>query len=206
WTLIDEALRASGAHYAENYRFGSFVTQGSATDSADFSRVLAGDIIQFDQAYFEGSDGSWSWAGEPNHTAMIRSVDRAQNQITVYEQNSPIGGSTKIGEYPLADLREGGFYIYRAIPIEHSPDVAHCDAPLGIVHAYETMADTTADGDILGSVELDSTDGDAVERCQITCDDMSNCVGFTLDAMRCDFMGEGTEISQSNAVWYKKIR
>ena len=206
WTLIDEALRASGAHYAEHYRFGSFITQGSASDEADFSRVLAGDIIQFDQAYFEGADGSWSWAGDPNHTAMIRSVDMLQKQITVYEQNSPIGGPTKIGEYLFSDLQEGGFYVYRAVPIENSPDVSHCETPLGILHAYETAVDVRFDGDILGTLELESLTGDAIEICQITCDDMSNCTGFVLDGIRCDFLGEGDEVPQSNVVLYKKIQ
>merc|ERR1712078_572277 len=116
--------------------------QGSAAEEADLSRIMAGDIIQFDQAYFEGTDGSWSWAGEPNHTAMIRSVDIVHKHITVYEQNSPIGGPTKIGDYVLSNLQEGGFYIYRAVPIENSPEVFHCDNPLGILHAYETAIDT----------------------------------------------------------------
>ena len=206
WTLIDESLRASGAHYAEHYRFGSFVTQGSATEEADFSRIMAGDIIQFDQAYFEGTDGSWSWAGEPNHTAMIRSVDIEQNHITVYEQNSPVGGPTKIGGYFLSQLQEGGFYIYRAVPIENSPEVLHCDTPLGILHAYETAIETGFDGELLGDLALENLTGDALETCQITCDDMSTCTGFVLDEMRCEFFGEGAEVSQSNMAWYKKIR
>ena len=206
WTLIDEALRSSGAHYAEHYRFGSLITQGTATDETDLSRVLAGDIIQFDQAYFEGTDGSWSRAGEPNHTAMIRSVDPVQNHITVYEQNSPIGGPTKIGEYSFSDLKEGGFYIYRAIPIESSPETSHCDAPSGILYAYENVVDTSLDGEILGTLQLTLLDNDAIKSCQRVCDEMSDCTGFVLDEMRCDFLGEGIQEFQSNSVWYEKIQ
>ena len=204
WTLINEALLASSAHHAAHYRFGSLLTKGSYEEQADWSVVLPGDVIQFDQAYFEG-DGYTTIAGEPNHTALIRSIDIPNHRITVYEQNSPIGGPTEIDTYAFDDLKEGGFYIYRAVPIEESPDIDHCDQPTEDLHAYAQYENQSSNGEIIHSFATHDAELFWIF-CQQACDQEESCVGFSMETNMCHLRREGDLLSEDGMQWNQKIR
>ena len=204
WTLINEALLSSSAHHAAHYRFGSLLTEGSSLEQADWSMVLPGDIIQFDQAYFEG-DGYTTIAGEPNHTALIRSIDIPNHRITVYEQNSPIGGPTEIDTYAFDDLQDGGFYIYRAVPSEESPDIDHCDQPTDDLYAYEQHENQRSSGAIIRSIATHDVETFWLA-CQQACDQEEICMGFSTDTEQCYLHEEGNIVSGVGMTWYQKIR
>ena len=203
WTLIDQALQQADAHDAVYYRFGSLLTSAYAGQVVDLSDVLAGDIIQFDQAVFQSSNGVTLEAGYPNHTAIIRSIG-SNNQITVYEQNSPVGQATKIGTYALNDLHSGGFYIYRPCPSQYSSNVGYCSNPSTQLYAYEDVYSTSHQGSVLETVAADIQQG-GVEACQRVCDDISSCVGFTLQGTTCSLREQGATTSQTGVKWYEKV-
>ena len=184
------------------YRFGSFLTSGTATESADWSLIFPGDVIQFDQGRFDGEQGTWS-AGSPNHTAMIRSIANFP-EVSVYEQNSPVGGPTVISSYHLNELQSGEYYLYRAIPLDETIPVDFCDQPAASLHAYEEFADNSSDGLELLDLALSDTVDNNVEWCQWQCDSTENCSGFELTAERCVLKSAGQLIQQQGSSWFKK--
>ena len=202
WTLIDEALRTSQAHPAAHYRFGSFLTSGSVRESADWSIVLPGDVIQFDQGRFEGEHGTWS-AGSPNHTAMIRSLANFP-EVSVYEQNSPVGGPTVINYYHLNELQSGEYYLYRAIPLDERSPVEFCDQPAATLFAYEAHVNNSSDGSELFALALSEAAGNEIEWCQWHCDSTDNCAGFELEAEDCVLKSVGQRMQQQGATWFQK--
>lgn len=202
WTLIDQSLQQSGAHDAVFYRFGSLITSAYAGQVIDLSNVQPGDIIQFDEAFFQNSNGITLEAGYPNHTAIIRSLG-SNNAITVYEQNFPVGHATKVGAYELGDLRSGGFYIYRPSPSQYSPLVEYCTNPSRL-YAYEDAYNTAHQGSTLETITADGQQG-GIEACQRACDALSSCTGFTVQGITCSLRGQGSTMTQTGVRWYEKI-
>lgn len=114
WTLADDALRAAGAHVAAGYYLGSTV----ATNSLAGARP--GDMLQIDRV--QSSQG-WS-LGAPQHTSIIKDVNGTT--VTVYEQNIPTGGATKVSNYDFATITSGTYYVFRAAPTFADKD-QRCD-------------------------------------------------------------------------------
>ena len=105
WTLAAEALIAAGAEPAHLYVFGKPLSDGQAP--------LPGDIIQFNSATFQSSQGTYQ-LGIPNHTAVVY---RAQgNLITMLHQN--VNGQRFVQTLALdfSTLTSGNYIIYRPVP------------------------------------------------------------------------------------------
>lgn len=79
------------------------------------ARVARGDVVQLLSAHFKAHDGrSESWAGAPDHTAVVTGVD-ASGVLRVVEQN--VGGVKKVrvGRYDMSEMVAGEVRIYRAV-------------------------------------------------------------------------------------------
>jgi hypothetical protein len=103
FTLTDAALGAAGARSARDY--------GTVTPTADYvwgdsvvlSDLRPGDVVQFRDYSYERVDETEDDSGtttqehaedRPHHTAIVHSVG-PNGAVTVWEQNSPPGGSVR---------------------------------------------------------------------------------------------------------------
>ena len=105
----------------------------------------------------------------------------------------------------MNDLQRGGFYIYRPVAMETSPNVDYCSNPSGALYAYEDVMNTGHQGSVLEEVVIDGQVG-GVEACQRTCDVLFDCVGFTVESNRCALRNQGSITSQNAVRWYQKVR
>ena len=133
WTLAHDGLKAIAATCSEqgqepcmpsqSYIHGVAVytfIPATKPDSNPGRSVLEagvgrGDIVQILSAHFKSRDGRrQAWAGDPDHTAVVTSVDR-NGVIAVAEQN--VGGVKKVrtGSYDLSEMFKGEVRIFRAV-------------------------------------------------------------------------------------------
>lgn len=122
WTLAREGLEAIGAMPSQMLIHGALVysclpaqssnpqPQGSILDAG----VARGDVIQILKAHFQLKNGGSAWAGDPDHTAVITSVE-PNGVLKVVEQN--VGGVKKVktGSYDMSTMVTGELRIYRAV-------------------------------------------------------------------------------------------
>jgi hypothetical protein len=105
WTLVDEALKASGADTSGDGQsvFGRTVA---------LTALIPGDLLQLEKAHFEHREGGRFWAQDmPHHSAVVWSVDG--RKVTVLNQN--VNGSRKVQytTFFLDDLQRGSLQGYR---------------------------------------------------------------------------------------------
>ena len=141
--LIVEALRAAGAETrfkdspgSGDYVWGAFVCKlevkngvqslevgeaGRARDKHRRTDVRAGDILQFRDAEFQGTEirpeGRYTYrASRPHHTAVISHVSEDGASCKVLEQN--YNGKLTVVESTirLPDLTHGWLRVYRPLP------------------------------------------------------------------------------------------
>ena len=82
WTLAFEALRAAGARHDQTHRyiFGQSVT----------GQMMPGDIVQFENCLFQGSN---YWMQMAHHTAIIHSME-SPGVYRILHQN--VGGNRRV--------------------------------------------------------------------------------------------------------------
>lgn len=133
WTLANDGLKAIAATRSaqnlepcmssQSYIHGgtvySLVPAKTPDSNPGHSLVRAGvargDIVQILSAHFKSRDGlRQAWAGDPDHTAVVTSVDR-DGKLHVVEQN--VGGVKKVrtGSYDLSEMVKGEVRIFRAV-------------------------------------------------------------------------------------------
>ena len=77
--------------------------------------VARGDIVQFLSAHLKSKDGMrWSYAGAPDHTAVITHVE-IDGVLRTVEQNSGGVKIVKEGKYDLSEMISGEVRIFRAV-------------------------------------------------------------------------------------------
>ncbi len=112
WTLVDQALRAAGAHRPGQAGYGSYIF------GKRISRwtLRAGDVIQFENVTFKHTDpnGSWSTNNFPHHTAIVASV--RGSQITLLNQNVNGNRTVQTTTINLADCQGGTMRYFRPQP------------------------------------------------------------------------------------------
>jgi len=131
WTLAAEALKAIAAEEhargAEPCMTSQSVIHGSVIYSylppkpceppggVKAVGVARGDIIQFLSAHFKRKDGRGeSWAGAPDHTAIVTHVER-DGLLRVVESNSGGVKLVKEGKYDFSELVNGEIRIFRVV-------------------------------------------------------------------------------------------
>jgi hypothetical protein len=102
FTLADRALRGAGAKSAADYGQVAPDVDYVWGTSMELGALQPGDIIQFRNYRYDrevetrGSDGSVTtetdFQERPHHTAIVETVG-AGGEITVLEQNSPVGSA-----------------------------------------------------------------------------------------------------------------
>ena len=137
FTLADRALRGAGARSAADY--GSVAPDVDYTwgTSVAIGDARPGDIIQFRNYRYERevetrhSDGSTTtdtdFQERPHHTAVVEQVG-ANGEITVLEQNSPVGSAVTRTQLFFSNQQQSGgdqstritvsgtFWVYRPQP------------------------------------------------------------------------------------------
>lgn len=131
WTLAHEALKAVAAQSQSRGQEPCMSSQGVVHGSVIFSfippkpceppggveaaGVARGDIAQFLSAHFKAKNGmSESWAGSPDHTAVITSVERG-GILRVVESNAGGVKTVRQGKYDFSELVAGEIRIFRAV-------------------------------------------------------------------------------------------
>jgi hypothetical protein len=131
WTLANEGLKAVAKDFQRRGQQPCMSSQGVVHGSVIFSfippkpceprggveaaRVARGDIVQFLSAHFKAKNGrSESWAGAPDHTAVITGVESG-GAVRVVESN--VGGvkTVREGRYDFSELVSGEVRIFRAV-------------------------------------------------------------------------------------------
>ncbi|KAI9737719.1 MAG: hypothetical protein M1818_005723 [Claussenomyces sp. TS43310] len=131
WTLADEALKAVAAEERAQGLEPCMSSQGLVHGSVlysylppkpseprggvDAAGVARGDIAQFLTAHFKRKDGMGeSWAGAPDHTAVITHVEKG-GVLRVVESNSGGVKRVKEGRYDFSELVKGEIRIFRVV-------------------------------------------------------------------------------------------
>lgn len=131
WTLADEALKAIAAEErsrgVEPCMTSQSVVHGSVIftclppkpceprGGVEAAGVARGDIIQFLSAHLKRKDGHGeSWAGAPDHTAIVTHVERS-GLLRVVESNSGGVKRVKEGQYDFSELVGGEVRIFRVV-------------------------------------------------------------------------------------------
>jgi hypothetical protein len=133
WTLANEALKAvaascpsrdvepcmSSQSLVHGYEIYSFVPASSPQQRPPGgvleAGVARGDVIQILKGVFKSKDGMRTqYAGDPDHTAVVTSVER-DGRVKVVQSN--VGGSKNVakGEYDLSEMVSGEARIFRAV-------------------------------------------------------------------------------------------
>jgi hypothetical protein len=131
WTLANEGLKAVAANCtsrgqepcmaSQSYVHGSLIysfipatsSRPSPPGGVREAGVARGDIIQFLSAHFK-KGGSEQWAGMPDHTSVITSVE-PNGLLRVVESNTGGVKVVKTGSYDMADLVGGEVRIFRPV-------------------------------------------------------------------------------------------
>ncbi|EHL01757.1 putative Altered inheritance of mitochondria protein 3 [Glarea lozoyensis 74030] len=111
WTLASDGLKAVAATCSASGQ-EPYPNPGRSVLEAGVGR---GDIVQILSAHFKSKDGRrQAWAGDPDHTAVVTSVDR-NGVLKVVEQN--VGGVKRVqpGSYDLSEMFKGEVRIFRAV-------------------------------------------------------------------------------------------
>lgn len=104
WTLADEALRAAGAART-NVGFGRAL--------GPEEEILGGDVIQFENARFEGSYGYVTF---PHHTALVERVRHGRRVTLIHQDFGAAGRIVSLLDLDLNELKQGTAVIYRPYP------------------------------------------------------------------------------------------
>lgn len=131
WTLAADALSSIAAECrlmgqepcmkSQGYIHGSLIftsiplKPSDPPGSVEAAGVARGDILQFFKAHLKRKDGTaWSYAGDPDHTAVVTRVERG-GALAVVEQN--LGGVKKVvnGRYDLSEMIGGEVRVFRAV-------------------------------------------------------------------------------------------
>lgn len=117
WTLAQQAIDQSSGGYAlspqgltHGYLIYQVTPQGVLVSKDEIKR---GDVIQYYQAKFQHSNGSTSFAGMPDHTAVVTNVNGSE--IEYLNQNT--GGVKRVqpGKQIFSDLVSGDVKIFRVV-------------------------------------------------------------------------------------------
>ena len=130
WTLANEALKAIASECQSQRQEACVPSQGVVHGYLLYSYlpprpcnppggvvaagVARGDIIQFVSGHFKHANGGQSWAGAPDHTAVVTKVER-DGVLQVVEQNSGGVKKVKVSSYNFKELVAGEVRIFRAI-------------------------------------------------------------------------------------------
>lgn len=79
--------------------------------------VARGDIIQFLTSHFKKKNGGQSWAGAPDHTAVVTGVE-SSGRVRVVESNSGGVKNVGIGSFDFSELVSGEIRIFRAVGVD----------------------------------------------------------------------------------------
>jgi hypothetical protein len=133
WTLASDGLKAIAATCSARGQEPCMSSQSYIHGVAVYTLVPAttpdpnpgrsvmeagvgrGDIVQILSAHFKSKDGMrQAWAGDPDHTAVVTSVD-GNGVLSVVEQN--VGGvkRVQVGSYDLSEMFKGEVRIFRAV-------------------------------------------------------------------------------------------
>lgn len=139
WTLANEALKAVAEGCERRGKEGCMACVGFVHGGLLYEQkypnaphprggireagVARGDIMQFYDTKFEGPHG-WKFAGVPDHTAVIRSVDG--ERLTVLEQNNGCDQIVREGHYILSELVKGEVRVFRPVGTNWMGDLSPC--------------------------------------------------------------------------------
>lgn len=136
WTLAFDALNAVASSCrsagqepcmsSQGVVHGSLIYSNLPSSSDPSSRVVnppggviaagvaRGDIVQYLSAHFKRPNGCQSWAGAPDHTAVITGVDR-DGALSIVQQN--VGGVKRVSEgtCDISELVGGEIRVFRAV-------------------------------------------------------------------------------------------
>jgi hypothetical protein len=105
---------------SQSYYHGSIIYEyippkPSEPRSIEAAGVARGDILQFLSAHFKRKDGRGeSFAGAPDHTAVITAVERG-GALKVVESNTGGNKTVKNGRYDMSELVSGEVRVFRAV-------------------------------------------------------------------------------------------
>lgn len=131
WTLAHEALKAIAAEemarggepclpsqsLIHGYKIYQFLPPAPCEPSGGIhaAGVARGDIIQYLSAHFKHKNGGQSWAGAPDHTAVVTGVER-DGSLKIVQSNSGGVKTVQVGTVNFNDLVGGEIRIFRAVP------------------------------------------------------------------------------------------
>jgi hypothetical protein len=105
WILVAKALDHAGAHRPDIYVFGRRLGARE--------KLLPGDVIQFEEARFEGKAGIFSM---PHHSSIVAQV-HGPSRVTLIHQNFGAEGmKVSLTTIDLAERKQGSVTIYRPQP------------------------------------------------------------------------------------------
>lgn len=130
WTLAYEALKAVAAEEASGgrepcmvsqslihgYKIYEFLPPASCQPAGGVhaAGVARGDVIQYLSAHFKHENGGQSWAGAPDHTAVVTRVQR-DGTLNIVQSNSGGVKTVAIGTVNFNELVGGEIRIFRAV-------------------------------------------------------------------------------------------
>lgn len=129
WTLANEALKAVAEDCKKKgeeecmacigFVHGSMLYDHKIPNppepaSIQAAAVARGDLMQFDEAKFEGPHG-WKTAGSPDHTAVVVGVEG--ETLRVLEQNNGHDKIVREGAYVLSELLKGEVRVFRPVGV-----------------------------------------------------------------------------------------
>lgn len=132
WTLANEALKAIAEECksqnqeppmsSQSYVHGALIYEylppqlPNPPGGVLAAGVARGDVIQYLSAHFKMKNGGQSWAGAPDHTAVVTGVER-YGRIRIVQSNS---GGVKTVQEASVDFEElvaGEIRIFRAVGV-----------------------------------------------------------------------------------------
>lgn len=131
WTLAFEALKAIAAEDSRRNTEPCMTSQGvvhgyivwkwlppaaeEPQGGVEAAGVARGDVAQFLSCHFKKKNGmGQSWAGAPDHTAVITGVEKG-GVLRVVESNSGGVKNVQVGKYDFSELVSGEIRIFRAV-------------------------------------------------------------------------------------------
>lgn len=153
-SLADAALESANAQGhsgsapgADDYSWGDLAALIEAKGKTNYDREVQarkarpGDIIQFRDVVFRGSNGRSSYSSQAlHHTAVVVAVTGYGKQIQILEQNSAGRRFVTKGALNVDDMREGWMRVYHPAAKEKPPSE---DMPSRVAEAEKPPPEDT---------------------------------------------------------------